>query len=353
VLTCAPGGNWWRALYSTTYSPTTFLDTSSDPVATGGVSINVRGIIVDPSNNIVLGDADYPLVANATDSITFNVDGYNTLSVYDGYVEITGDLTVSGDINATVGGDLSGSLPNPSVVDLTITGEEQGSVLYFDGSNWVQLPPGDDGYALITHDTGANPTWGAVSGSSVITSVFTRVGDVVAAIDDYSASQIDNDSTVTGEQVSDALEYLDGYIGDVYTLPVGGDLSGSLPNPLVTDLTITSEEQGSVLYFDGANWVQLAPGDDGYVLTTHDTGADPTWEEASGGTGSGDVVGPAGATDNAIVRYDGATGKLVQNSGVLIDDSDNITNIRTATFNDWPTIDGYVTDGYVTVDFSL
>jgi hypothetical protein len=56
--------------------------------------------------------------------------------------------------------------------------------------------------------------------------------------DDYSASQIDNDSTVTGEQISDALEYLDGYIGAVYTLPVGGDLSGSLPNPEVTNLSV-------------------------------------------------------------------------------------------------------------------
>ena len=39
----------------------------------------------------------------------------------------------------------------------------------------------------------------------------------------------------------------------------------------------------------------------------------------------GDVVGPASATDNAIPRYDLATGKLIQNSGVTIDDSNNMT----------------------------
>lgn len=33
---------------------------------------------------------------------------------------------------------------------------------------------------------------------------------------------------------------------------------------------------------------------------------------------------PATSTDNAIVRWDGATGQLVQNSGVTIDDSNNI-----------------------------
>ena len=39
------------------------------------------------------------------------------------------------------------------------------------------------------------------------------------------------------------------------------------------------------------------------------------------------VVGPASATDNAIARYDGTTGKLIQDSSVLIDDSDNMTGV--------------------------
>jgi hypothetical protein len=46
---------------------------------------------------------------------------------------------------------------------------------------------------------------------------------------------------------------------------------------------------------------------------------------ASAGGASGDVVGPASSTDNAIVRFDLTTGKLVQNSGVTIDDSNNLT----------------------------
>lgn len=41
--------------------------------------------------------------------------------------------------------------------------------------------------------------------------------------------------------------------------------------------------------------------------------------------GSSDVVGPASSTDNAIARFDGTTGKLIQNSGATIDDSGNLT----------------------------
>ena len=43
-----------------------------------------------------------------------------------------------------------------------------------------------------------------------------------------------------------------------------------------------------------------------------------------GGGGGGDVVGAASSTDNAIARFDGVTGKLVQNSSVTIDDSGGV-----------------------------
>ena len=41
--------------------------------------------------------------------------------------------------------------------------------------------------------------------------------------------------------------------------------------------------------------------------------------------GGGDVVGPAGATDHGLARYDGVTGKLIQDSlGTLLDDGANL-----------------------------
>ena len=51
------------------------------------------------------------------------------------------------------------------------------------------------------------------------------------------------------------------------------------------------------------------------------------------GTGSGDVVGPASAVDNAVPRYDLTTGKLIQSSPVLITDAGaiHIPNISTPT----------------------
>ena len=54
---------------------------------------------------------------------------------------------------------------------------------------------------------------------------------------------------------------------------------------------------------------------------------------ASGGAGTGDVVGPASATDNALVRFDSTTGKLIQNSGAILDDSNNLSGVASITLN--------------------
>ncbi|MBI1272911.1 MAG: hypothetical protein GC131_02355 [Alphaproteobacteria bacterium] len=55
---------------------------------------------------------------------------------------------------------------------------------------------------------------------------------------------------------------------------------------------------------------------------------DNTWATVQGGVGTiGDLNGPASATDNTLARFDGTTGKLVQGSGVVVDDSNNVSGI--------------------------
>lgn len=51
---------------------------------------------------------------------------------------------------------------------------------------------------------------------------------------------------------------------------------------------------------------------------------DTTWHCGTGASGTGDVVGPASAPDNAIPRFNLTTGKLIQDSTVLIDDDGDV-----------------------------
>lgn len=50
----------------------------------------------------------------------------------------------------------------------------------------------------------------------------------------------------------------------------------------------------------------------------------------SGVTLSG-VGGSGSSTDNALPRFDGITGLLIQNSGVILDDSDNMSGVQSIT----------------------
>ena len=59
------------------------------------------------------------------------------------------------------------------------------------------------------------------------------------------------------------------------------------------------------------------------------------WVNSNAGTG--DVVGPASSTDNALARFDGTTGKLIQNGTVTQDDNGNLASVNGLSFNTSPT----------------
>lgn len=86
----------------------------------------------------------------------------------------------------------------------------------------------------------------------------------------------------------------------------------------IQNIVTLSYASGDILYYDNGNIQRLAKGSDGQYLKL--VSGLPAWA-AGGGGGSGDVVGPASSTDNAITRFDSTTGKLLQNSNWTIDDN--------------------------------
>lgn len=94
------------------------------------------------------------------------------------------------------------------------------------------------------------------------------------------------------------------------------------------------DAKGDLAVGTGANTAsRLAVGTNGQVLQADS--AEATGVKWASVAGTGDVVGPASATDNAIVRFDSTTGKLVQNSSITMSDTGALTfpdNVR-QTFN--------------------
>lgn len=105
----------------------------------------------------------------------------------------------------------------------------------------------------------------------------------------------------------------------------GGDLGGTLPNPEVNDLTISGEAQGSILYFNGSNWTQLAPGTSGDVLQTQGAGANPQWAAAAGG-GATDHGALTGLGDDDHTQYLLASGARAMSGGLNMG-TNAITNV--------------------------
>lgn len=227
-----------------------------------------------------------------------------------------------------------------------LSGVDQGDLLYYDGSTWAILSPGVPGQTLTTAGAGANPTWstpagggnviGPGSGSSTDNALVRWDGTTGTAIQDSlgwllgDTGLLDGSSgnlilpqaaspspTVEGQVIWDSagdhLTIGDG-AGTVTLIDDGtaatGDVSGNYPGPLsVTDFTIAGEVQGSILYFDGTNWVQLPPGTSGQVLTTNGGGADPSWQASSGGSAAllfgANSVGASTTTRYLYPSFDG------------------------------------------------
>lgn len=75
-------------------------------------------------------------------------------------------------------------------------------------------------------------------------------------------------------------------------------------------------------------------GNAGKFLTTD--GSTASWGTPAG---SGDVVGPSSATDNAIARFDTTTGKLIQNSVVTVSDTGAMAGVTSITTPDYIDLD--------------
>ena len=127
----------------------------------------------------------------------------------------------------------------------------------------------------------------------------------------------------------------------VSTIPDGDDSSLVRPSDWNADHTLTGtvpvENGGTGASTANGALTNLLPtqtGNSGKFLSTD--GTNTLWSSPSG---SGDVVGPASATDNAITRFDGTTGKLIQNSVVTVSDTGviagapSISNINFVDFD--------------------
>jgi hypothetical protein len=128
-------------------------------------------------------------------------------------------------------------------------------------------------------------------------------------------------TTISGTYPNFTVTSNDAFVGTVTSVDLTAGTGISVSGGPITSsgsITVTNTAPDQVVSLTGAG-------------TTSISGTYPNFTITSTDSKVGDVVGPASATDNAVARYDLTTGKLIQNSAVIIDDSNNVTGVNTLT----------------------
>jgi hypothetical protein len=123
-------------------------------------------------------------------------------------------------------------------------------------------------------------------GGAAFTTIQTDAGTspVAVAADTLTLTSSDASVTITGNSTTDTVDFV----------------SAGFADPMTT--------RGDIMVRNASNVTdRLAVGTNGQYLTSD--GTDISWGTIAGG---GDVTGPASSTDNAIVRFDSTTGKVIQ-----------------------------------------
>jgi hypothetical protein len=158
-----------------------------------------------------------------------------------------------------------------------------------------------DGYLSSTD-------WNTFNSKGTVTSVAASAGAGIS----ISGSPITSSGTLTITNTAPDQTV-------VLNSGTGISASGTYPN-----FTITNSLPDQVVSLTGAG-------------TTTVTGTYPNFTISStGGSGGGDVTGATSSTDNAITRFNGTTGKVIQNSTVTLDDNGNIINANSIGFDTTP-----------------
>lgn len=189
-------------------------------------------------------------------------------------------------VGDTGSGGQSGLVPAPGA------GDASGKFLKADGT-WAVPPAASGGVAGPGSSTDGNiPLWSGTGGDALAAGVSAPSGAIVGTTD----AQTLTNKTLTAPTVADFTN-----AGHTHQSTAGG---GSLDAAALGSGTVATARLGS-----------------GTASSSTFLRGDQTWATPAG---SGDVSGPASATDNALARYDSTTGKLLQGSTASVDDSGNL-----------------------------
>ena len=218
------------------------------------------------------------LAADAVDGTKLADNACNSEHYTDDSVD---DIHISGMAASKLTGTITPSDNTVTGAKIALGSDAAGDVMYYNGTNYIRLAKGTNGEVLTL--AGGVPSWAADS---------TNVG----------ATSVGGDVTGTVANIQIAANAVDG-----------------------THIALGSDAAGDVMYYNGTNYIRLAKGSNGEVLTL--ASGVPSWAADStnvtGTSVGGDLSGTVGnaqiATNTVGITElnvsDGSIGQVLKTNG--------------------------------------
>jgi hypothetical protein len=292
------------------------------------------GDVTGPGANTLGRIATWTAIAN-------DIDDANTVTLISNNFSGVNGITMTGDLDMSTSGNII------DVVNVNASGNVGTGTAMWTGSAIPVVRGGTGatsaasartnlglviGTDVQAHDNGLDNLSGLATGANQVVTT-TGVDTFGTTASGTSGLNLLSQGTIAAGNIL----YTSGantFAATLIAAHARGALEESGGNEIVTETesqTLTNKTIDSSLNtvdlngasFDGVTLSALsgAPGAN-RVLALNGAGINAAWRDPLG-----DVTGPGSATDNAVARYN-ASGKIIQNSGVLIDDSNNVTGIN-------------------------